>query len=109
MTQPPTTPIRLGAPTSLAPDGDVTLYQFAKMLPGVNPLTIKKDLMRLKFLFKRGARYMVYAKHQGLLFAHAINETTGTHDIFALAQGRSVLMQLYLDRSLTMKAASRTF
>lgn len=95
--------IRIDAHISFAPEGDVTPYQFAKMLPGVNPLTIKKDLMRLGFLYKRRVRYMVYAQYLGSLFVYSVNEA-GAHDISVLPQGRLVLMQLYIDRRLTMKA-----
>lgn len=82
----------------------LTLSAFARMLPGVNSMAIKKDLLAMNYLYRVGSHYKVYSQYRDVLFAHTIDGAYGTHDISVLAKGKELLVRLHADNRLTMKA-----
>jgi prophage antirepressor-like protein len=80
-----------------------SLQRVARTLEGVNTQKTKRDLLNLKYFYKRGGVYRVYHQFRGKLFEEKVDKHRGTVDIFVLDKGKQELVKLYKNRKLTMK------
>ncbi|MBO6579395.1 MAG: hypothetical protein JJ871_07605 [Thalassospira sp.] len=78
------------------------LTRFVRTLPGVNTQRIKRDLLELGYLYRKGKTYRVLARHQGL-FKEQINEKFGSVDIFVTQQGKECILHHLRQGALTLK------
>lgn len=84
---------------------DTKVGRFARSFEGLNTQTIKKDLMRLGYLYKAPCgSYRVYRKF-AKLFGEAIDMKYATFDIYANEEGKRVIAEHYRKGDLTMLKA----
>lgn len=74
--------------------------------PGFNTMQVQKDLMVLQYLFKRESHWAVRHKFKGVLFDEVL-APDGRSKIVALEKGQQLLVRLYHDNRLTMKAGCK--
>lgn len=84
----------------------IGVVDFCRKLPGVNTMQVQKDLMVMQYLFKREGHWAVYSKHKGALFDEVL-APDGRSKIVALEKGQQLLVSLYHDNRLTMKAGCK--
>lgn len=89
-----------------AVEHDHSIHRFCRTLPGVNTMTVKRDLLAHNYLYQKGGTYRVYARFLDL-FVERIDEQTGQVEIFPTAAGRARLIQMYETDRLTMKNGQR--
>ena len=78
------------------------LTRFVRTLPGINTQMIKRDLLKLGYLYRKGKTYRVFARYQGL-FKEQINEKFGSVDMFVTQQGKECILHHLQQGSLTLK------
>lgn len=84
----------------------IGVVDFCRKLPGVNTMQVQKDLMVMQYLFKREGHWAVYSKHKGALFDEVM-APDGRSKIVVLEKGQQLLVSLYHDNRLTMKAGCK--
>lgn len=84
----------------------IGVVDFCRKLPGVNTMQVQKDLMVMQYLFKRDGHWAVYSKHKGVLFDEVL-APDGRSKIVVLEKGQQLLVSLYHDDRLTMKAGCK--
>ncbi len=101
------------APKAVVFDNCVALRQeslatFVRTLEGVNTMAIKGDLADLGYLYrtKRTNQYRVYARYRDTLFVEKLKAHPPVqpyYQIIPTAEGKKLIVQLYLEGKLTMK------
>lgn len=81
----------------------IGVVEFVRKLPGVNTMQLQKTLQVMQYLFKRDGHWAVYSKHKGVLFDEVM-APDGRSKIVVLEKGQQLLVQLYHDAYLPMKA-----
>ena len=81
----------------------IGVVEFARKLEGVNTMQVQKDLMVMQYLFKRDGHWAVRHKFKGILFDEVL-APDGRSKIVVLEKGQQLLVSLYHDDRLTMKA-----
>jgi phage antirepressor YoqD-like protein len=71
--------------------------------PRANQNMVRKDLMRLGYLFYKGGSTQVYSKYLGSMFKEGPVNTNGDRAIFALAAGKTEMVRLAEAGMFTMK------
>lgn len=84
----------------------ISVVDFTRKLPGVNTMAVQRDLSVMQYLFKRDGHWAVYSKHKGVLFDEVM-APDGRSKIVVLEQGQALLVKLYHDNRLTMKAGCK--
>lgn len=84
----------------------IGVVDFCRKLPGVNTMQVQKDLMVLQYLFKREGHWAVRHKFKGALFDEVL-APDGRSKIVVLEKGQQLLVSLYHDNRLTMKAGCK--
>ncbi len=84
----------------------IGVVDFTRKLPGVNTMAVQRDLSVMQYLFKRDGHWAVYSKHKGVLFDEVM-APDGRSKIVVLEQGQALLVKLYHDNRLTMKAGCK--
>lgn len=79
------------------------LVDFARKLPGVNTMQVQKTLQVMNYLHKRTGHWAAYSKFKGVLFDEAI-DNEGRSKVVILEKGQQLLVQLYHDGYLPMRA-----
>lgn len=83
-----------------------TLARFARTLPGININSVKRDLMRLGYLYRTPASYRVYRRFAHLL-EEKINEDFGKIEIYPTEEGKRLITVLAQEGKLTkLKSAA---
>ncbi|QOF83660.1 MULTISPECIES: BRO family protein [unclassified Pseudomonas] len=77
-----------------------TLARFARTLPGININSVKRDLMRLGYLYRTPASYRVYRRFAHLL-EEKINEDFGKIEIYPTEEGKRLITVLAQEGKLT--------
>lgn len=85
-----------------------SLATFVRTLEGVNTMAIKGDLADLGYLYrtKRTNQYRVYARYRDTLFVEKLKAHPPVqpyYQIIPTAEGKKLIVQLYLEGKLTMK------
>ncbi len=82
------------------------VYELARKHDGVNSVRIKRDLMRLGYLYHRAQQYRVYSRYSGAegFFFEKEDHKYQKHEIYATAKGAVLITQLYREGKLTMKS-----
>ncbi|WXL24642.1 KilA-N domain-containing protein [Ectopseudomonas mendocina] len=101
------------APKAVVFDNCVALRQeslatFVRTLEGVNTMAIKGDLADQGYLYrtKRTNQYRVYARYRDTLFVEKLKAHPPVqpyYQIIPTAEGKKLIVQLYLEGKLTMK------
>ena len=101
------------APKAVVFDNCVALRQeslttFVRTLEGVNTMAIKGDLADLGYLYrtKRTNQYRVYTRYRDTLFVEKLKAHPPVqpyYQIIPTAEGKKLIVQLYLEGKLTMK------
>lgn len=84
----------------------IGVVDFCREPPGVNTMQVQKDLMVLQYLFKREGHWAVRHKFKGVLFDEVL-APDGRSKIVVLEKGQQLLVRLYHDNRLTMKAGCK--
>ena len=97
------------APKALVYDAQVasreeSVSAFARRLAGVNSRGIKRDLVALGFLYKRGRDYLVYSRYRDVLFSEKFIDAYERTQIILTPRGQEHLVKLYFEGKLTMRA-----
>lgn len=97
------------APKALVYDAQVasreeSVSAFARRLAGVNSRGIKRDLVKLGFLYKRGRDYLVYSRYRDVLFSEKFIDAYERTQIILTPRGQEHLVKLYFEGKLTMRA-----
>jgi len=79
-----------------------TLPRFARTITGLNSLQIKRDLLRLGYLYRRGGAYRAYRRYEHL-FPEKFDEMYGSIEIMVTKTGKRRIAELYMAGLLTMK------
>jgi prophage antirepressor-like protein len=88
----------------VAPRSYDTIARFARTLTGVNSNAVKRDLLRLDYLWRTaGGHYRVRSAHRDTLFTEKMFEENGHIEIFLTEAGKAALVRLYNEGRLTMK------
>ncbi|XKY16390.1 Rha family transcriptional regulator [Stutzerimonas stutzeri] len=82
------------------------VVEFARRLPGVDTQQVQKDLQVMQYLFKQNGNWAVYSKFRGVLFDEVF-DNDGRSKVVALEKGQQLLVRLYHEGRLTMKADAR--
>jgi len=84
----------------------IGVVEFARKLEGVNTMQVQKDLMVMQYLFKRDGHWAVRHKFKGVLFDEVL-APDGRSKIVVLEKGQQLLVRLYHDNRLAMKAGCK--
>jgi prophage antirepressor-like protein len=84
----------------------LSVVDFARKLEGVNVNQVRNDLGAMQYLFRRSGTWAVYAKFRDTLFSEKA-APDGRTVIVALEKGQQLLVDLYHDGRLTMKAGCK--
>ena len=84
----------------------LSVVEFARKLDGVNVNQVRNDLGAMQYLFRRHGNWAVYAKFRDTLFSEKA-APDGRSVIVALEKGQQLLVQLYHEGRLTMKAGCK--
>lgn len=79
------------------------LQEVVRKLAHANTMAIKRDLLRIGYLYRQGGVYRVYAKFRGKFFVEKFDFNYGKNEIYATAEGAALIVKLYREGRLTRK------